>query len=61
MRRLPSVKDSKAFWDKVTKEDRKYRLKQSRLSFVKKLEILEEMQERTRLLRSAKEVMDKKS
>jgi len=61
MRKLPSVKDSKAFWDKVTKEDRKYRLKQSRLSFVKKLEILEEMQERTRLLRSAKEVMDKKS
>jgi hypothetical protein len=61
MRKLPSSKDSKTFWDKVTKEDRKYRLKQSRLSFVKKLEILEEMQERTRLLRSAKEVMDKKS
>ena len=61
MRKLPSAKDSKTFWDKVTKEDRKYRLKQSRLPFVKKLEILEEMHERTLILRSAKEVMDKKS
>ncbi len=61
MRKLPFVKDSKVFWDKVTEEDRKYRLKQSRLSFIKKLEILEELQERTRILRKAKEFRDKKS
>jgi hypothetical protein len=61
MRKLPSAKDSKVFWDKVTEEDRKYRLKQSRLSFIKKLEILEELQERTRILRKAKEFRDKKS
>jgi hypothetical protein len=61
MRKLPSAKDSKAFWDKVTEEDRKYRLKQSRLPFIKKLEILEELQERTRILRKAKEFRDKKS
>jgi len=61
MRKLPSAKDSKVFWDKVTEEDRKYRLKQSRLPFIKKLEILEELQERTRILRKAKEFSDKKS
>jgi len=61
MRKLPSAEDSKVFWDKVTEEDRKYRLKQSRLSFIKKLEILEELQERTRILRKAKEFRDKKS
>jgi len=61
MRKLPSAKDSKVFWDKVTEEDRKYRLKQSRLSFIKKLEILEELQERTRILRKAKEFRNKKS
>ena len=61
MSKLPSAKDSKVFWDKVTEEDRKYRLKQSRLSFIKKLEILEELQERTRILRKAKEFRNKKS
>lgn len=46
---------------KVFKADEEYRLKQARLPFVKKLAILEEMQERTHILRKAKEVRDKKS
>jgi len=49
-------KDFKKFWENVNKADEEYRLKQARLPFIKKLAILEELRERTRLLRNAKEI-----
>ncbi len=61
MRKPHFSKDFKKFWKNVNKADEEYRLKQARLPFVKKLAILEELQERTHILRKAKEVRDKKS
>jgi len=48
-----------AFWKEVNRRDEIWERKRSRLPFVKKLAILEELQERTRLLRRAKEISKK--
>jgi len=51
MNKIPSIKDSKAFLDKMTEADKIWRRRQARLPFAKKLKIMDELLERSRIIK----------
>jgi Zn-dependent peptidase ImmA (M78 family) len=53
VKRIPSTKDSKKFWDAINKSKERTREDLAKLTFEKKIEILEQMQrDRKELLKS---------